>query len=178
MDNDDDVDENCSTSEEDENISDMAQLRKPVARKTQQSGVHHEGEVTQLDQVIEEDAARYPEMEPAPVLTMMDVIPAGKAPDTNPAMVVNMQVDKNYIEFILTQQTTAIKGGKQKGISLPDHDVFSRVIAQATNDLINQKPEWMRIVKGAKFNQYGIGVFRLNYGDKEGCEMFRNLIRT
>ena len=34
------------------------------------------------------------------------------------------------------------------------------------------------LVKGAPFNQYGIGVFRLNYGDKEGCELFRNLIRT
>ena len=178
MDNDDEVDEDCSTSEDDENTSDMAQIRKAVAKKSQQAGVHHEGEVVQTDQVIEEDAARYPEMDPAPVMTMMDVMPMGKTPDTNPAMVVNMAADKNFIEFILTQRTAAIKGGKQKGISLPNHDVFSRVIAQATNDLINQRPEWMRIVRGAKFNQFDIGVFKLNYGDKEGCEMFRNLIRT
>ena len=89
-DNDDEVDEECSTSEDDENLSDMAKIRKAVAKKTQQAGVHHEGEVVQLDQVIEEDAARYPEMEAAPELTMIDVMPAGKAPDTNPAMIVNM----------------------------------------------------------------------------------------
>ena len=156
----------------------MAKIRKVVAKKTQQARVHHEGEVVQLDQVIDEDTARYPDMEVAPELTMSDVMPAGKEADTNPAMIVNMATDKNYIEFILTQRTAAMKGGKQRGISLPTHEVFCRVIAQATNDLINQKPEWMRIVKGAKFNQYGIGVFRLNYGNKEGCEMFRNLIRT
>ena len=96
--------------------------------------------------MINEDAARYPEMEPGSELTMMDIMPVGKAPDKNPAMVVNMQADKNYIEFILTQRTTAVKGGKQKGISLPNNDVFCRVIAQATNNLINQKPEWMRLV--------------------------------
>ena len=56
----------------------------------------------QIDQVIDEDAARYPEMEPAPEMTMQDVMPAGKEPDTNPAMVVNMQGDKNYTEFIFT----------------------------------------------------------------------------
>ena len=32
---------------------------------------------------IDEDTARYPEMEAAPELTMIDVMPAGKAPDTN-----------------------------------------------------------------------------------------------
>lgn len=177
-DNEDEVDQECSTSEDDEDISDMAQIRKEVAKKSQQAGVNHEGEVVHLNQTIEEDAARYPDMEPAPQMTMMDVMPAGKTPNTNPAMVVNMQADKNHIEFILTQRTMALKGGKQKGISLPNHEVFCRIIAQAINDLINQKPEWMRLVKGAKFNQFGIGVFRLKYGDKEGCEMFRNLIRT
>ena len=69
-------------------------------------------------------------------------------------------------------------GGRLKGLSLPNHETFIRIIAQATNDLINQKPDWMMLVKGARFNQYGVGVFRLNYGDKEECELFRNLIRT
>ena len=103
----DEVDADCSTSEDDETISDMAKLRKVVAKKSQQAGVHHEGNVVQLDQVIEEDTARYPEMETAPEMTMMEVMPAGKVPDTNPAMVVNMHSDKNFIEFILTQRITA-----------------------------------------------------------------------
>lgn len=72
----------------------MARLRKVVAKKSQQAGVNHEGEVVQIDQLIEEDAARYPEPEPAPVMTMSDMMPAGKVPDTNPEMVVNMQQDK------------------------------------------------------------------------------------
>ena len=155
------VDEDCTTSEDDESVSDMATLRKVVAKKSQQAGVHHEGEVVQLDQLIDEDTARYPEPEPAPVLTMSDVMPAGKVPDTNQEMVVNMQHDKNFIEFILTQRhcEVAKAGGRQKGLSLPNHEVFCCIIAQATNDLINQKPDWMLLVKGAKFNQYGIGVF-------------------
>ena len=91
VDDDNAEEEEDSSSEDDETISDMAKVRKAVAKKSQQVGVHHEGEVVQLDQVIEEDAARYPEMEAAPQMTMLDVMPAGKAPDTNPAMVVNMQ---------------------------------------------------------------------------------------
>ena len=130
----------------------MARLRKVVARKSQQAGVHHEGDVVQIDQLIEDDTARYPEPEPAPELTMSDVMHAGKVPDTNPEMVVNMQHDKNFIEFILTQRHSEVPkaGGRQKGLSLPNHEVFCRVIAQATNDLINQKPDWMMLVKGAK----------------------------
>ena len=64
--NDDEVDEDCTTSEDDESPSDRAKIKKAVAKKSQQAGVHHEGEVVQLDQMIEEDAARYPEMNPAP----------------------------------------------------------------------------------------------------------------
>ena len=89
---DEQVDGDCTTSEDDETVSDMARLRKVVAKKSQQAGVHHEGEVVQLDQLIEEDAARYPEPEAAPVLTMSDVMSAGKVPDTNPEMVGNMQL--------------------------------------------------------------------------------------
>ena len=97
----------------------------------------------------------------------------------NPSMVVNIADDKNFIEFILPKRVIGnTVFGKPKGLSLPNHHDFNQVIATVTNDLMNQRPDWMRIVRGAKFNQYGIGVFRLNYGDKEGCDMFRNLIRT